>query len=99
MILCDRLRVIRESKQLSLEDIESRTGLSRSYVSRVESGHAVPSIQTLEKWAVALGVSVCQVFYEDEQPPAFLNLRNRMSAEDIVRASAGKMISVLNKSR
>ncbi|PYU23056.1 MAG: hypothetical protein DMG30_12975 [Acidobacteria bacterium] len=34
--------------------MEKRTGLLRCYVSRVESGHTVPTIETLEKWARAM---------------------------------------------
>ena len=44
MIIGDRLRALREEKQLSQGDIEKRTGLLRCYVSRVENGHTVPAI-------------------------------------------------------
>ena len=47
MVISDRLRTIREQKDLSQGDIEKRTGLKRCYVSRVENGHTVPSIETL----------------------------------------------------
>ena len=49
MVICDRLRELRESKNLSQGDIQNRTGLLRSYLSHVENGHTVPSIETLEK--------------------------------------------------
>ena len=49
MIVGDRLKAIRETKDLSQGDIEKRTGLLRCYISRVENGHTVPSIETLEK--------------------------------------------------
>jgi transcriptional regulator with XRE-family HTH domain len=51
MVISDRLRAIREQKDPSQGDIEQRTGLERCYVSRVENGHTVPSIETLEKLA------------------------------------------------
>jgi transcriptional regulator with XRE-family HTH domain len=54
MIIGDRLREMREEKKLSQGDIEKRTGLLRCYISRVENGHTVPAIDTLEKWARAL---------------------------------------------
>jgi transcriptional regulator with XRE-family HTH domain len=54
MIFGDRLREMREAKQLSQGDIEKRTGLLRCYISRVENGHTVPAIETLEKIARAL---------------------------------------------
>src|SRR5580704_4207165 len=51
MIIGDRLRAVREEKKLSQGDIEKRTGLLRCYISRVENGHTVPAIETLEKTA------------------------------------------------
>jgi transcriptional regulator with XRE-family HTH domain len=49
MIIGARLKVLRETKQLSQGEIEKRTGLLRCYISRVGNGHTVPSIDTLEK--------------------------------------------------
>jgi transcriptional regulator with XRE-family HTH domain len=70
MIIGERLREIRESKNLSQGDIEKRTGLLRCYLSRVENGHTVPSIATLEKIARALEMHLYQVLYEgDDLPP------------------------------
>ena len=69
MLIGDRLRALREQKHLSQGDIEKRTGLLRCYVSRVENGHTVPSIETLEKWARALEVPLYQIFYEGENQP------------------------------
>jgi transcriptional regulator with XRE-family HTH domain len=57
VIIGDRLRDMREQKKLSQGDIEKRTGLPRCYISRVENGHTVPAIETLEKLARALEVS------------------------------------------
>jgi transcriptional regulator with XRE-family HTH domain len=54
MIIGDRLSELREAKKLSQGDIEERTGLLRCYVSRVENGHTVPAIETLEKMACVL---------------------------------------------
>jgi transcriptional regulator with XRE-family HTH domain len=69
MLVGDRLRALREQKHLFQGHIEKRTGLLRCYVSRVENGHTVPSVSTLEKWARALDVPLYQVFYEGENPP------------------------------
>src|SRR5437764_1328843 len=71
MVISDRLRAIREQKDLSQGDIEKRTGLLRCYVSRVENGHTVPSIETLEKMARALEVPMYQLFYDGLSPPSF----------------------------
>jgi transcriptional regulator with XRE-family HTH domain len=70
MIIGDRLREIRESKNLSQGDIQERTGLLRCYISRVENGHTIPAMETLEKIAHALEMHLYQVFYEgDDLPP------------------------------
>ena len=60
MIIGKRLRDIRDAKNLSQDDIERSTGLVRPYISRVENGHTVPSIETLQKWAAALGMQLYQ---------------------------------------
>lgn len=69
MVTAERLRELRESKNLSQGDIEKRTGLLRCYTSRVENGHTVPSVETLEKYAKALEIPLYRLFYEGEEPP------------------------------
>ena len=68
MLLGERLRELREAKKFSQGDIEKRTGLLTYYISRVENGHTVPSLGTLEKYARALEVPIYQLFYEGEKP-------------------------------
>jgi transcriptional regulator with XRE-family HTH domain len=65
----ERLRLLRRGKNMSQGDIEERTGLQRCYVSRVENGHTIPSLETLVKMAHALEVPLYKFFYEGEQPP------------------------------
>jgi transcriptional regulator with XRE-family HTH domain len=69
MVLGVRIRELREAKKLSQGDIEKRTGLLRCYVSRVENGHTIPTIETLEKMARAVKVPLDQLFYEGQEPP------------------------------
>ena len=69
LMIGERLRTIRESKNLSQGDIEKRTGLIRCYTSRVENGHTVPSIDTLQKYAQALEIPLYQLFYDGEEAP------------------------------
>ena len=99
MIIGDRLRVLREEKKLSQGDIEKRTGLLRCYISRVENGHTVPAIETLEKMARALEVPLYQLFYDGEEPPKLANLPKRRSSDDIVWGNAGKEARFLSKFR
>lgn len=74
--ISDRLRTVREQKKLSQGDIEARTGLLRCYISRVENGRTIPSIETLEKLARALELSLYQLLYDGEMPPALPHRRN-----------------------
>jgi len=64
VLIAERLRELREDKNLSQGDVEKRTGLLRCYISRVENGHTVPSIETLEKLARALEVPLYQLSYD-----------------------------------
>ena len=97
MIINDRLRELREEKKLSQGDIEKRTGLLRCYISRVENGHTVPAIETLEKLARALEVPLYQLFYEGDEPPKLPNLLKRKTSDDIVWGSSGKNAVYLHK--
>ncbi len=59
-----RLRSLREEKKLSQGDLEKRTGLLRCYISRVENGHTVPAVETLEKMARAMDMPLYQLLYD-----------------------------------
>jgi len=75
MVIGDRLRGLRESKKLSQGDIEKRTGLLRCYISRVENGHTVPAVATLEKMARALEVPMYQLFHDGDVPPSIRKVK------------------------
>src|SRR5574340_529992 len=64
MDIAKRLRELREAKGLSQGDIERRSGLLRSYISRVEGGYTAPSLSTLEKFASALGIEPYQLLFQ-----------------------------------
>ena len=59
-----RLQELREQKNFSQGDIEKRTGLLRCYISRVENGHTIPSLDTLSKIAGAMELPLSQFFSE-----------------------------------
>ena len=99
MIIGERLRALREEKKFSQGEIEKRTGLLRCYTSRVENGHTVPSVETLEKFARALEVPMYQLFYEGEEPPKLPNLLKRKTADDIEWGSKGEDARMLAKFR
>jgi transcriptional regulator with XRE-family HTH domain len=66
MVIGERLKDLREQRNLSQGHIEKRTGLLRCYISRVENGHTVPSVDTLEKMARALEVPMYRLFTDEE---------------------------------
>ena len=84
MIIGTHLRKLREHKRLSQGDIEERTGLLRCYISRVENGHTVPSLETLERLASALEIPLYQLFLDGDESPALPNLSKRQTTEELV---------------
>jgi len=85
MYIGTRLRQLREERGMSQGDIENTTGLLRCYISRVENGHTVPSLETLERFAGALGVPLYQLFFAGEDMPATPYLSARKSLEELAQ--------------
>jgi len=94
MIIGERLRELREEKKLSQGDIEKRC-----YISRVENGHTVPAVETLEKLARAFEVPLYQLFYEGAEPPQVPNLLKRKSSDEGAWGSSGREARFLSKLR
>ena len=85
------IRDFRLQRGMSQGDIEKRTGLLRCYLSRVENGHTVPSLETLQKIAAALDLPLSQFFAEDpvkEVPGMSLNEEEIRFLTQIQRYSA-----------
>jgi len=99
MVIGDRLREFREHKNLSQGDIQDRTGLIGAYVSRVENGHTVPSLGTLEKFARALEVPLYQLFYDGENPPKPLELPKGRAQDKLTWGASGKQGRMLHNLR
>ena len=62
MNIGETIRTYRLQKGMSQGDIEKRTGLLRCYLSRVENGHTIPSLDTLSKIAGAMELPLGQFF-------------------------------------
>jgi transcriptional regulator with XRE-family HTH domain len=97
MIIGDRLRALREQKNFSQGEVEKRTGLLRCYISRVENGHTVPAVETLEKFARALEVPMYRLFYDGKEPPKLNHRLNRKVADDILWDNSGRDARLLAK--
>jgi len=97
MVIGNRLKELRESKQLSQGDIEKRSGLLRCYISRVENGHTVPAIETLEKMARALEVPMYRLFHEGEVGASIRSLKLPTGGDEW--GNKGKEADYLSKLR
>lgn len=65
MNIGETIRNFRLQKGMSQGDIEKRTGLLRCYLSRVENGHTIPSLDTLAKIANSMEVPLAQFFADN----------------------------------
>src|SRR5216684_7765956 len=97
MVIGNRLKELRESKELSQGDIEKRSGLLRCYLSRVENGHTVPSVETLEKMARALEVAMYRLFHAGEVPAGLSKLKPPKDDDEF--GSRGAQADYLSKLR
>ena len=68
MNLGESIRKIRTDKGISQGEVQKRTGILRSYLSRVENGHTVPSFATLQRLSGALGVTLADFFTPEGGP-------------------------------
>ena len=84
----ERLKAVREAKNLSQGDIEKQTGLLRCYVSRCEHGYTVPNLVTLEKWTRALDINLSQLFAEDGEAAPLLPALKAQPASKLGRKAA-----------
>jgi len=60
-----RLRETRIRRSMVIDDVAAASGLSRAYISQVETGKASPSLQTLEKLGTALNISISSLFVDE----------------------------------
>src|ERR1700720_94077 len=99
MVVGDRIRLLREQKDMSQGDVEKSTGMSRCYVSRIENGHTVPSLETLEKFARTLEVPLYQLLYDGDKPPRVPSVLKVNGAGETHWGSFGKDARFLSKLR
>jgi len=102
MVIGDRLKALREAKNFSQGEIEKRTRLLRCYVSRVENGHTVPSVETLEKFARALELPLYHLMFDGDKPPALPKSAKHRTEGSLESSRSGvllmkKLVSLLAK--
>jgi transcriptional regulator with XRE-family HTH domain len=89
MVIGARLRSLREEKGLSQGDVEKSTGVLRCYISRIENGHTIPSLETLERFAAALDVPLYRLFYVGDGEAPTPHLVKHKSLDELA-AEPGK---------
>ena len=97
MLIGQKLREIREAKKISQVEIAEATGLVQPYISRMENGHTVPGVETLEKWASALKIPLYQILYDGEEPPKPLKLSGNYRRE--LWGNSGRQLHDLKRLR
>ncbi|WP_048646820.1 cupin domain-containing protein [Nitratireductor soli] len=60
-----RIRKFRKQRDLVIDDLADKSGLSRAYISQVETGKALPSLTALESLAQALEIPISYLFVDD----------------------------------
>ena len=98
MLIGPRLRDIREEKNLSQDDVAKATGFVRPYISRIENGHTVPSVESLQKRAQALGMALYQILYESQDGP-LKPWKLPRKVEDTLWGNSGREVGQLDRLR
>jgi len=90
MLIGARLRQLRKQKGMRQGDIEERTGLPSCSVSRIENGHTLPSLETLERFAEVLDVPLYQLFFAVDEAPPTPSLKPRETVEELTGDNRAK---------
>ncbi|HTL53506.1 MAG TPA: XRE family transcriptional regulator [Planctomycetota bacterium] len=74
--LAQRIRTLRQNKKMTLEQVASATGLTRSWLSKVENFRVTPSLPALGAIAEVLDVPVSKLLEGLDQRPQFALVRH-----------------------
>jgi transcriptional regulator with XRE-family HTH domain len=87
-----RIRYIRTQKGITQGDISRSTGMRRGYISRVEHGHTVPSVETLHRFAAALDIPMYRLFctIQDRPAPLAAACKLPVTLEELAQASGAE---------
>ena len=82
-IVGEKIRAIRESRQISVEELVERTGLAAEQISSIEDSRIVPSLAPLIKIARALGVRLGTFLDDQDESGAVVCRREEHDGEGI----------------
>jgi transcriptional regulator with XRE-family HTH domain len=77
--LAERLQQLRAEKDLSLQELADRTGISRATLSRIENGEVSPTAETLGALAAAYAMTISRLLAPVERPFQALIVRDQQS--------------------
>src|SRR5260370_12907967 len=72
MRVSSKLRHARRLRGLTLKEVADKADCSESLLSKIENGRASPSLKMLQRLASALGLTVGQVFAQENHPDSFV---------------------------
>jgi transcriptional regulator with XRE-family HTH domain len=87
MQIAARIRQVRLEHSLSLEDLAAKAGLSMSLLASFEDGQEVPSLETFDKLAEAVDVSVQRLFYASSDTELTPWLTPRPTLQELIDES------------
>lgn len=97
MTIGDRLRSIREAKNITIYRLSKETGISQNHISGIELGKRQPTIETLSRLLAPLGISLAELFNE-EKKAMYPSEDERLLIENYRRLPKEKADMLLNLS-
>ena len=94
-----KLKAIRRARHITQVELARATGFVQPYISRGENEHFIPSVETLEKWARALGLTVYEFLRDGEESSEPLNTSSENMIDDGLWGHAGKEALQLQRLR
>ncbi|MEQ8347507.1 MAG: cupin domain-containing protein [Sneathiellaceae bacterium] len=97
------IRRIRKEARLTIDDLSHRTGLSRAYISQIETAKASPSLQTVKRICEELNISPALLFEDPEASCIVLRVERQKVLQfetvkdDMVYTKIVNMLSEPNK--
>jgi transcriptional regulator with XRE-family HTH domain len=95
--LAETVKNLRESQQLTQEDLGNMTGINRIMIGRIEREDFIPSIVQFEALSIALNFDLTDMFVEKEKTNSFIALRSQVlgpSEKDGVEKLFSMMLSL-----
>lgn len=93
MKIAARIRRIRLERSITLEDLQSKTGLTKNLMTRIESGREIPTLEMLDRLGEALDVPIHIFFYDIVGPDLTPRLTPRPTLPELAEEWQGSATS------